>query len=216
MAVIMGYAMGTIDFALFLYLDELGASAALMGITVTVTCISEAPAFFCNRLAAPKKWGISRVLHMVVGCYLLRLWLYTQLASWGTPWAVLPIELLHGLTFGCGWAAGTVNSARISPPGLQATTQAIFMSLYQGPGLGARRSTRRHRLPPLREHDRCSPAQPALWQSAGLSAPLPTSSYSEDRSDPQGFGGPLCRLPQWQIPKVALGENGNLQMWHYY
>ena len=24
----------------------------------------------------------------------------------GTPWAVLPIELLHGITFGCAWAAG--------------------------------------------------------------------------------------------------------------
>ena len=39
---------------------------------------------------------------------------------------MLPIELLHGVTFGLAWAAGTVNVAKISPPGLETTTQAIF------------------------------------------------------------------------------------------
>lgn len=43
-----------------------------------------------------------------------------------TPWAVLPVELLHGVTFGLAWAAGTINCARISPPGLETSTQAIF------------------------------------------------------------------------------------------
>ncbi len=43
-----------------------------------------------------------------------------------TPWAVLPIELLHGVTFGLAWAAGTINCSRISPPGLETVTQAIF------------------------------------------------------------------------------------------
>ena len=44
----------------------------------------------------------------------------------GTPWAVLPIELLHGVTFGCAWAAGTLYCSRIAPRGLEATTQALF------------------------------------------------------------------------------------------
>ena len=39
---------------------------------------------------------------------------------------MLPIELLHGVTFGLAWTAGTANSSRISPPGLETTTQAIF------------------------------------------------------------------------------------------
>lgn len=43
-----------------------------------------------------------------------------------TPWAVLPIELLHGVTFGLAWAAGTINCSRMSPPGLETTTQAMF------------------------------------------------------------------------------------------
>ncbi len=52
-----------------------------------------------------------------------RLACYSQLSHFGTPWAVLPIELFHGMTFGCSWAAGTVNCSRISPPGLKSTTQ---------------------------------------------------------------------------------------------
>ena len=48
------------------------------------------------------------------------------LAYVGTPWAVLPIELLHGITFGCAWAAGTLYCSRIAPRGLEATTQALF------------------------------------------------------------------------------------------
>lgn len=39
---------------------------------------------------------------------------------------MLPIELLHGVTFGLAWAASTINCKRISPPGLETTTQAIF------------------------------------------------------------------------------------------
>ena len=42
-----------------------------------------------------------------------------------TP-AWLQVELLHGITFACAWAAGTVNCSRLSPPGFEATVQAIF------------------------------------------------------------------------------------------
>jgi hypothetical protein len=37
--------------------------------------------------------------------------------------AVLPVELLHGITFACGWGAGTINSKRVAPPELAATMQ---------------------------------------------------------------------------------------------
>lgn len=34
--------------------------------------------------------------------YVLRLGCYAFLNSWRTPWAVLPVELLYGLTYGLG------------------------------------------------------------------------------------------------------------------
>ena len=36
---------------------------------------------------------------------------------------VLPVELLHGLTYGAGWAACANFAAIVAPKGLQATTQ---------------------------------------------------------------------------------------------
>lgn len=52
--------------------------------------------------------------------FIPRLAYYSVLVE---PWAVLPIELLHGVTFGCGWTAGTVHAGRIAPPGMAATMQ---------------------------------------------------------------------------------------------
>ena len=49
---------------------------------------------------------------------------------------VLTIEPLHGLTFGCGWGAGCEKSKALAPPGLEATQQGIFQSLYFGFGTG--------------------------------------------------------------------------------
>ena len=42
---------------------------------------------------------------------------------------MLPIELLHGVTFGLAWATGTAHCSKISPPGLETTTQAIFQAM---------------------------------------------------------------------------------------
>lgn len=43
--------------------------------------------------------------------------------------AVLPVELLHGITFACGWGAGTINSKRVAPPELAATMQ-VRLGMY--------------------------------------------------------------------------------------
>ena len=69
-----------------------------------------------------------------------RLTCYALLPLAGNPWVVLPVELLHGVTFGCSWAAGTVNCARISPPGLKSTTQVWLTCCSQNTPdmLGAR------------------------------------------------------------------------------
>jgi hypothetical protein len=70
-----------------------------------MTCVAEVPAF------AVQGWVLARVstealLHFVLFCYALRLWLYWLLpAVSSTPWAVLGIELLHGVCFGCAGGA---------------------------------------------------------------------------------------------------------------
>ncbi|KAG2442633.1 hypothetical protein HXX76_002717 [Chlamydomonas incerta] len=132
-----GYAWGTIDCFLYMYLKQLGASEALVGVAVTITCAAEVPAFqLQGRLL--DRWGVTRVLDMVQAAYVLRLALYALLPYAGSVLWVLPVEVLHGITFACGWGAGTVNCKTLAPPGLAATMQGTFQSLTSaGFGLGA-------------------------------------------------------------------------------
>ena len=134
----LGYGAGTIDSWLFVFLEEppLRASKQLMGVTILVTCATEVPAFFyAGRLI--EKFGSGKVLSVVVFVLVFRLCGYFALPSvTHSPWAVLPLETLNGVTFGCGWAAGTARAASLAPPGLAATAQAAFAAVYGGLGAG--------------------------------------------------------------------------------
>lgn len=90
-----------------------------------VTCMSEVPAFHIQG-AVLERVSAPALLHVVLFCYTLRLGLYPFLSWCGSPWWVLPIELLHGITFAYGWGVGTVMCKRLAPPGLEATMQGIF------------------------------------------------------------------------------------------
>ena len=135
-----GYGAGTIDSWLFVFLEEppLRASKQLMGVTILVTCATEVPAFFfAGRLI--EKFGSGRVLSvvsLVLAGRLLGYWFLPRVAPHSSPWAVLPLETLNGVTFGCGWAAGTARAASLAPPGLAATAQAAFAAVYGGLGAG--------------------------------------------------------------------------------
>jgi hypothetical protein len=140
-ATLFGFAMGTIDTWLFVFLDEaLGAKEALMGATLTVTCVVEAPVFWASGFLI-RSLGVPRILALVHAAFLLRLSCYCLL-PWAvnvkglSPWVVLAVEPLHGVTFGCAWAAGCAQAARLAPRGLSATTQALFSGLYLGAGSG--------------------------------------------------------------------------------
>ena len=68
----------------------------------------------------------------------VRLCCYALLPRAPSPWLVLPVELLHGVSFATSWGAGIVNCKRVSPPALATTMQSIFSALFvgAGPGLG--------------------------------------------------------------------------------
>lgn len=67
--------------------------------------------------------SVHTMLHIVMCTYFIRLGCYALLPFAHSPYAVLPVELLHGITFACGWGAGTINSKRVAPPELAATMQ---------------------------------------------------------------------------------------------
>ena len=47
---------------------------------------------------------------------------------------VLPIQLLHGVTFGLCWATLTTFAKGVAPEGMSATTQALFSTAFGGVG----------------------------------------------------------------------------------
>ena len=133
--IFMGYAVGTIESFLFLFLEDLGGSETLMGLTLTVTCVAETLVFYYASNIM-EFLSLDGCFHLCFLAFIIRLGSYATLAHWKTPWSVLPVELLHGITFGLTWSAGTAKSALISPPGLEATTQSVFQGFMFGLGYG--------------------------------------------------------------------------------
>jgi predicted MFS family arabinose efflux permease len=47
---------------------------------------------------------------------------------------ILPVQLLHGLTFSLTWAAGVSYARQIAPAGMSATAQGLFSGTFFGLG----------------------------------------------------------------------------------
>jgi len=97
--------------------------------------LTEAP-FFQFQSALLLRVSVSAVMHASMLFLALRLALYSLLPLAPSAWWVLPIELLHGVTFATSWGAGIVSCKRLAPPHLNTTMQSIFSALYGGVGSG--------------------------------------------------------------------------------
>lgn len=113
-----------------------GGTSLLMGISLAVTCVSETIVFyFAERIKSTLgTWGC---LNLIFLAFILRLAAYSALPRVPTLWLVLPVELLHGFTFGLAWSVGTGYFAAIAPKGTEATFQSFFQGAYFGARVGA-------------------------------------------------------------------------------
>ena len=136
---ICGLGYGLIESFLFILLKDQGASDLLLGLTIAITCIAAVPIYTLQGKMIVFFKGPEALLDIALLTYVIRMLLYSLLPSCSSPWFVLPIELLHGLTFPCAWGGGTEIAKKISPPGLEATTQGAFQAVFLGlgPGIGS-------------------------------------------------------------------------------
>ena len=65
----------------------------LMGYTLFAMCVAEVPVFFYTG-ALLKRVGIDTVLHVVLGCLVLRSLAYTAMPRFAGPWLAAPVCLL--------------------------------------------------------------------------------------------------------------------------
>ncbi|XP_064099196.1 major facilitator superfamily domain-containing protein 6-like [Macrobrachium nipponense] len=106
----------------------------LQGILVFVQCLlSEMPFFYlAGHIIAKIGHFYSFFLALLAFC--VRLCFYYTVTN---PWWFIPIELVHGMSFGLAYATMASYANSITPKGAEATTQAIFgAAFFGGTGVG--------------------------------------------------------------------------------
>jgi PPP family 3-phenylpropionic acid transporter len=130
MAFIAGVGTSSFHIYQFLFMQEVGASKTLMGLSLTISTLAEMPVmFFANRLL--KRWhpmGLFMVGMAVTGLKGLLYFVFDF------PAAILLIQLLHGFTFPAIWIAGVSFANENAPAGLKATGQGLFAAMMSGFG----------------------------------------------------------------------------------
>lgn len=116
----------------FWYLETLGASQLLLGLIIAVQCLAaEVPFFFFSGWII-EHLGHSLCLILTFFTYALRYILYYIIKN---PWYVIPVEILHGWTFGVFYATMTSYARHYAPSGTEATMQGVLGGLFEGLGL---------------------------------------------------------------------------------
>lgn len=123
-----GIGQSVIANYLFLFMDDLGASKAVMGLALTVATISEIPLFLiAGRML--ERWSARGLFMIGTLIYVVRM---LALSYIHVPWLVLVTQLTQGFTFPLMWVAGVSYANRIAPPGLTATAQGLFFAVLMG------------------------------------------------------------------------------------
>eukprot|EP00475_Leptophrys_vorax_P004258 TRINITY_DN12546_c0_g1_i1.p1 TRINITY_DN12546_c0_g1~~TRINITY_DN12546_c0_g1_i1.p1 ORF type:complete len:457 (-),score=107.02 TRINITY_DN12546_c0_g1_i1:1104-2474(-) len=133
MVFVWGVLTGFIFSFLFVYMENyLHSSSLLMGSLLAITCVAELPFFFFSG-AWIKLLGHAGVLVVSVGCLSIRLIVYSIVSN---GFQIIPVEILHGFSFGAAWGAMTGFANDHSPRGFEATMQGILQATSTGLGVG--------------------------------------------------------------------------------
>jgi len=126
----MGVANACMNAYVFLLIDDLGGSTFLMGLSIVLNIVTEVPIFqYSGQLIT--RLGARGVIYVGAAAHVLRLAGYA--VAW-SPWSVLIVEPLHGVTFALVWSNLATIGAAISPAGLEATTQGVLNGVFNGLG----------------------------------------------------------------------------------
>jgi MFS transporter, PPP family, 3-phenylpropionic acid transporter len=112
------------------HLKENGATDSLVGYGLSFQGLCELPLFyFSARIIL--KIGLKTTLLITVAATVLRMLLYNVIK---TPWATLPVELLHGFSWSLFWVVCVEYVNKLVPERWQATGQSLLYAAYFGVG----------------------------------------------------------------------------------
>lgn len=121
------------SFVMIYWQNDLEISITFLGILILVTTIAETPMLYFSGWII-QRIGYQGVVYSTLLAYALRYTLYGVVRD---PWSIVPVQLLHGITFGLGWPGFTIYANEIAPTGMTATLQSLKGSSYFGIGFTA-------------------------------------------------------------------------------
>ena len=130
-----GASMAITDIYLFLWLNECGGTPWLMGVALFCTCVTEVVIFYYGSWIK-RTLSLDWCLILTPFAYFLRQVYYWALPYFGNAWAVLPVQFLHGITFGLYWSTSNDFIQDIAPRGLTASMMGLFGAVNSIGGLG--------------------------------------------------------------------------------
>jgi oligosaccharide:H+ symporter len=121
---IISVAASSLNLYFGIYMAELGASARLIAVSITLLAIAEMPVLFASgRIVA--RLGPRRMITIALCVYAARLLLYSLITR---PEWVLPVQLSNGLSFGLMMLAVTRLAHEFAGERLAATAQGLLAS----------------------------------------------------------------------------------------
>ncbi|GMF34852.1 unnamed protein product [Phytophthora fragariaefolia] len=132
-ALVTGISGGFIDSYLFLNVYDLSDNGeTIVSVFVAVETLSEIPIFFLSNYMI-QQLGTALCIVIVVVAFFVRAIVYTFMVQ---PWYVVPLEMLHGVTFGLLAAALTTYIYSAAPKGAAGTMIGLLSAFQRGIGAG--------------------------------------------------------------------------------
>jgi len=122
MTLVAGMGIAVINTYFLIYMEDAGIQRSIMGFALALATAAEIPVMLASNWLMRKFRSRGMI---VIGLSFISLRLI-PLALFPQPIFIFSLQLIHGLTFAAVWLAGINYVAENTPPGLQATTQAIF------------------------------------------------------------------------------------------
>jgi len=122
---VIGIASSGMHTFVGILIKEIGGSDALVGMSAGVGVLSELPVMLLSPVLI-KRYHPRKLLGFSFIIYALRLFLYGIMPS--QNW-VLPLSLLHGVSFGLYWVSSVAYANEIAPDYLKGTTQGVLMAI---------------------------------------------------------------------------------------
>lgn len=116
---------------LYWYVMLLGGNTITIGLCLLANCLPEILVLFFSG-AIIKKIGHMTCFCMGLFSYVIRFFAYSIITD---PWLIIPVELIHCLSFALMYAAASSYASMIAPEGTMATMQGLVGGLYFGFGM---------------------------------------------------------------------------------